>query len=551
MQLSLEQALGQKQMLGFVGTEPTAALRETLAHQHVGGLTLFRGRNTHDPAQVRALTSALQAAAAQAGMPPLLIGVDQEGGQLMAIDGGTTCFPGNLALGATRSPEFAFQMGGALGRELAAMGVNINYAPSCDVNNNPHNPVIGTRSFGEDPTLVGQLSVALVQGLQAAGVAATAKHFPGHGDTASDTHNGVVVVPYDQARLRQIELPPFMAAIAGGVRLVMTGHLALPTFDQGSALPATLSPTILRNLLRRELGFQGVIISDALDMAAIEQGAGLVIDSLAATAAGVDLLLFKDAQPEVHSALVQAARRGLLDHNDIFASAGRILALKQWLAAWPQPALDVIGSAAHQQLANNIAERSITLVRNQHNLLPLQLASDARVLVVLPQPTDLTPADTSSYVQLSLARFIRQYHPHVDEVLLPANPAPSDIAGVQQRLAGYDLVIVGTLNATAQPGQVGLVQALLRSPTPTIVVALRMPYDLIAFPNAPTYLCSYSILPPSLAAIAQALFGRISVTGSLPVSIPGLYPLGHGLTLAEINLHIPDRRQASAWPPGY
>ena len=532
MNLTLEQAVGQKLMMSFVGVEPSPEILATLQRQQIGGVTLFRALNIAEPAQVRRLTGALQHAAAQSGQPPLLIAVDQEGGQLMAVDGGTTCFPGNLALGATGAPDLAYQAGYALGRELAAMGINVNYAPCCDVNSNPRNPVIGTRSFGEDPAQVMLFSAAMVQGMQAAGVAATAKHFPGHGDTASDSHHGVVVVPHDRERIRQVEFPPFAAAIAAGVRLVMTAHIALPAFEEDMALPATLSPTLLRGLLRGELGFAGVIISDALEMAAIAQGSGLVIDALASAVAGVDLLLLNaDAalQQSVYAGLLQAAQRRLLAPAAVLDSARRVLALKRWVAGMPQPPLEVVGSAEHRALADAIAARAVTLVRDDARLLPLQLAPGARMAVIVPRPVDLTPADTSSYVTCSLAQELRVYHPAVDEYVVAADPTPAEIDGLRQRIDDYALVVVGTINASEQRGQAALVDALLASGVPVVAVALRMPYDLAAYPSAPTYVCTYTILPPAITALAQALCGQIPFRGRLPVSIPALYPLGHGL----------------------
>lgn len=540
-QLTLEQAIGQKLLVSFIGTEPTPELLALLERQPIAGITLFRADNVSSPAQVRSLTAALQAAAAAHGHPPLLIAADQEGGQLIAVDGGAQ-FPGNLALGATGSTELAFQTGYALGRELAAMGINVNYAPACDVNINPQNPVIGTRSFGEDPLLVARLGAAMIQGMQAAGVAATAKHFPGHGDTDSDTHHGVAVVAHDRDRLRQVEIPPFVAAIEAGVRLVMSAHIAFPAYDNGSPLPATLSPALIRGLLRDELGFGGVVISDALDMGAIAQGPDLVIDALASALAGVDLLLLKN-DPAVHrnvySGLLHAARRSLLDPADVLASAERVLALKRWLAKQSQPPLEVIGSSAHQALACEIAARSITLVRDDAHLLPLQLAPTARIAVVVPQTADLTPADTSSYVSCRLADAVRGLHAATDEFVVPVEPAASDIDGLLGRIAAYDLLIVGTINAAAQTGQAALVNALLASGVPTIVAALRMPYDLTVYPSAPTYICTYSILDPAVDTLAQALWGRIPFGGRLPVSIPGLYPLGHGLAAHERSVYAP------------
>ncbi len=237
----------------------------------------------------------------------------------------------------------------------------------CDVNNNPKNPVVGTRSFGEDPQLVSHLGAAMVKGLQAAGIAATAKHFPGHGDTASDSHHAAPVLPHDLRRVRRVELPPFQSAIDAGVRLIMTAHIVFPALNGGSDVPATLSSPILRDLLRRKLGFDGIIVTDAMDMNAMEQGPGHVADTLAAVAAGVDLLLFNHDLAKVEPAwatVVQAARRGMLSKQEIHASASRILALKKWLGTREQPPIDVVCCREHQELAAEVARKSITLVRD-------------------------------------------------------------------------------------------------------------------------------------------------------------------------------------------
>jgi beta-N-acetylhexosaminidase len=532
MKLTLDQAIGQKLMLSFIGAEPSPEILDTLRGRHVGGVTLFRSLNVVEPAQVHRLTSALQQAAAAAGQPLLLIAVDQEGGQLVAIDG-TTSFPGNMALGAAGSADLAYRAGYAMGRELAALGVNVNYAPDCDVNSNPRNPVVGARSFGEDPALVAQLGAALTRGLQDAGVAATAKHFPGHGDTATDSHYDIPVVPHDLARMRQVEFPPFVAAVQAGVKLVMTAHVAFPAFDDGLKLPATMSPALLRGLLRDQIGFAGVIISDALEMAAFSQG-DIVIDTLAATAAGVDLLLLNSntaLQESIYGGLSQAAQRRLLAPADMHESAERVLALKRWVAAQPRPSLDVIGCAEHQALADEIAARSVTLVRDASGLLPLRLAPGDRVAVIVPRPVDLTPADTSSYVSCTLAEALRRYHPAVDERVTDREPSAAEVAELTQWAAQYDTIVVGTINAAEGSGQAALVQALLATGRPVVAIALRVPYDLSAYPAAPTYACAYSILPPSMDAMARALVGRAAFGGRLPVALPGLYPLGHCLEL--------------------
>jgi beta-N-acetylhexosaminidase len=231
---------------------------------------------------VRELTQALQQAARNEGLPPLLIAADQEGGQLMAVGEGTTPLPGNLALGATGSPQLAHQAGEVLGRELSAMGINLNYAPCCDVNVDPQNPVVGTRSFGENPEEVAHLSAAMVKGIQSSR-RRHAKHFPGHGDTVSDSHHGIPVVPHALERLNALNF--LLSSFQAGARAVMTAHLALPAIDGRADLPATLSPAILKGLLRQELGFTGVIITDSMDMQAIRQGEALGREAVAAVSA--------------------------------------------------------------------------------------------------------------------------------------------------------------------------------------------------------------------------------------------------------------------------
>jgi beta-N-acetylhexosaminidase len=441
-----------------------------------------------------------------------------------------TFFPGNMALGATGSAELAQAVGAATGRELAAMGFNINYAPVCDVLDNPENTIFGIRSFGEDPALAGRLAAALVAGLQSVGVAATAKHFPGHGNTAADSHYTTPILMHDEARLRQVELVPFEAAVRAGVKLVMTAHVALPRLHDGEDLLATLSPVVLRGLLRRDLGFEGVIVSDALDMHAITQGRGLLIDALAAAAAGVDLLLLgpaNDVRDELYAGLLQAARRRLLPVGELMRSAGRVLALRQSLAGLAKPPLDVVGCVEHRALAREVAGRAVTLVRDEAGRLPLRLQADARVAAAVVQPVNLTPADTSGYVTPAVGDALRHYHPRVDDVDVPFSPSEEEAAALADRLAQYDLVVMATINAVSQPGQAAVVNRLLERGVPLIVAALRLPYDLVAFPAAPTYLCTYSLLLPSVEALAAVLWGQQAATGSLPVSIPGLYPAGH------------------------
>ncbi len=532
--MDIEQAIGQKLLLAFEGKDrPSPEIVKALREYKASGITLFRSLNIDNPSQLRALTESLQRLARDFDLPPLLIAADQEGGQLMAVGDGTP-LPGNMAIGATGSAELARRAGEVLGRELAAMGVNVDYAPCVDVNVNPQNPVVGVRSFGENPREVARLAAAMIEGIQSQGVAATAKHFPGHGDTASDSHHGLPIVPHSLDRLHAVEFPPFVSSIEADVKLIMTAHLGLPAVDGPDAPPATLSENILKGILRRELGFKGVIVTDALDMHAIRQGEALGEDAVRAAAAGADLLLVTSDpidQARVHSALLRAAQNGALNQSELFASAQRILDLKSWLAHQPPaPDLSAIRCAAHMQVADEIAEKSITLVRDRAGLLPLRLTSDQRIAVILPKPLDLTPADTSSYVTPKLAEAFRQYHPRVDEFVIPYAPQDSEMASLLQTTGDYDLIVVGTLNAFNQERQSILVRELLKSGIPTIIAALRIPYDLMAFPEAPTYLCTYSLLEPSMRALAKTVFGRGEAKGRLPVAIPGLAEAGFRLS---------------------
>ena len=522
--MTLEQVIGQKLLLAFRGKDkPSNEIIQALREYRPSGITLFRSLNIDTPSQVRNLTDQLQRLARDLGLPPLLIAVDQEGGQLMAFGDGTP-LPGNMALGAAGSPELARKAGEVLGREMAALGINVDYAPCVDVNLNPHNPVVGTRSFGENPQAVAALASAMIAGIQSQGIAATAKHFPGHGDTSSDSHHGLPCIPHSSERLMSVELPPFQAAIQVGVKLIMTAHLALPAFDGPDAPPATLSKNILSNLLRRDLGFDGVVVTDAMDMHAIRQGELLREDALRAAQAGADLLLMTSDpqdQARAYEALLQGAQSGGLTQADLQASMDRISRLKSWLIEnATAPDLGVIQCAEHMRVASEIAEKSITLVRDEKNYLPIKLEAEKRIAVIIPVPQDLTPADTSSYIQPKLAESIRAYHAQTDEFKIPYAPSMQETASVLEQAREYDFIVMGTINAYAEKKQAEFVRQLLQMGKPVIIIAMRLPYDLAAFPQAPTYVCTYSILEPSMRAVAKAVFGHSALTGRLPVSIP-------------------------------
>jgi beta-N-acetylhexosaminidase len=521
-------------MLAFEGRTLPAWMARRLSRTPAAGITLFRHFNVESPGQVRELTGAIQGAAARRDplSPPVIVAADQEGGQLLAMGDGPTAFAGNMAIGATGDVELARRVGAAIGRELSAMGVNVAYAPVVDLATDPGNPAVGIRSFGDDPIAVGRFAAAFVEGLREAGVVGAAKHFPGLGDAPVDTHHALAVVDHERRRLEAMELVPFRAVFDAGVGIVMSAHLAVPALSGDPSIPATLSRPVMDVVLRRELGFRGVTVSDALDMRALEQGPGQVVDVIAAINAGVDLLLCtadRAAQRRIEDGLRRAAARGLFEPRRSAAAERRILALRRRLGRVRRPELAVVGSAEHRSLSGELARRSITLVRDDAGALPLRLASDARLLAVMPEPRDLTPADTSSLVPAGLAAALRTVHPTVEEIVTSHPPTDRDIAAVRHRAATAAAVVVGTIDAVRDRAQARLVEASLSSGRPVIAVALRTPFDLATYPDAPTYLATYSILPDPLAALADVLVGRSGAVGRLPVAIDGLYERGHGM----------------------
>jgi beta-N-acetylhexosaminidase len=495
-------------MHSFRGTTAPASILEAVRNGEIASFCLFNF-NYENPAQLSRLTDSLNSAALEGGQLPPLIGIDQEGGQLMAIASRVTELPGNLAIGATRSPELAEQAGRVLARELLAMGINLNFAPSLDVNSNPNNPVIGARAFGDDPALVAELGCAMIKGMQSEGMIATAKHFPGHGDVAIDTHYKTPIVRRDRQSIDSIDLLPFRAAIRQGVQAVMSAHIIFTALDP--SLPATISPVIMTDLLRGELGFDGLLMTDAMDMHAIaERGVKGMEEALKC---GVDLILLAHVpdQLQLHERLAH------LENGDSVERIQR----RQRNLMFTRPSLDVLNCADPQQTARNIAERAITVVRSEANL-PLNLSPDDQIVVITPQPKDLTPADTSSFVSVKLGSAIAKRHARTISLELPSQPDESDIAATLQIAHHADVVIVGTIGAEKDVHQAELVLQLIRDGKRPIVVSLRTPYDILAFPTVETYLCAYGIRKPNTEAAARVLFGEIKATGTLPCVIPGI-----------------------------
>lgn len=529
--MTREGELLRRLMLAFRGTTVPAWLRARLAAGPVAGFTLFRPFNVRSPAQVRRLTSSLQAAAR--GRPgaapgrdlPLLIAADQEGGQLLALGDGFTPFAAPMAIGATGDANLAERVGRAIGLELRAVGVNVNYAPVLDLATHPDNPAMGIRSFGDDPATVARLATAWLRGVQSAGVAATGKHFPGSGGVVVDPHHELGAIERSRRDLDHGELLPFEGAIDSGLRMVMSGHFAVPALTGDPALPATLSRRLMRELLRDELGFEGVSITDALDMQAIPQGEAQAAAVVAALEAGVDLLLAtadRDSQRRIEVALRTASAARLIDEAELRDAAARLRALRSWLDGFEDPPINVVGSAEHRALARELAARSLTLVRDDAGVLPLRAGTDARIGAVMPAPRDLTPADTSSYVEPALASALRAHHPSVDEIVTSHPPTAAEIGAIRDRAATWDAAVVGTISARAGSPQADLVEALRSTGLPMVTVALRTPWDLAAYPGVDTHVATYSILPDSMDALAAAISGA---AGSPTEAFPGRLPV--------------------------
>lgn len=531
---TLRQKLGQLVMCGFDGTVPSESILRLIRDYRVGNVIYFR-RNIGTAAEVAELSRSLREVHDALGGPPLWIAVDQEGGMVARIDRGSAVVPGNMALGAAGKPEYAYEAARISGVELRQMGINLNFAPCVDVNNNPANPVVGVRSYGEDPEMVAALGAAAVQGFQEAGVSACAKHFPGHGDTAADSHHELPLVPHSRERLEQVELPPFRSAIEAGVDAVMTAHVRFPAWESGGAA-ATLSPAILSGLLREELGFDGVVVTDCLEMNAISQTVGVGRGAVLAVAAGADMVLVshrEDRQVEALESLYAAVSSGELPMERIDEAVARIVRAKlRREEAWWQAGADgvgAIGCKEHVAWVEETAERCVTLVRAEPEVLPLR--ADAPTLVIWPEVRRSTEVDEVIPQELTLGRALAPYVADVCEMVIGTEPTAAEQAAVLAAARGGRLQIVaGVYNAAFALGQASLVQALAALPGATVTaVALRNPYDLLAMPQVHAYAACYENRPPMLLAVAKVLAGRVPPQGRLPVSLSAEYPAGWGM----------------------
>ncbi|WP_407668408.1 beta-N-acetylhexosaminidase [Paenibacillus ihumii] len=537
--LTLEQKIGQMFICGFPGTGVDEGIKSLIAEHHLGGIIYFR-RNIDTVEQLAALSRDLQKLPRSTPDIPLFISMDQEGGMVARLDHeGVSRIQGNMALGAANDLSLTEAAAELAAKELTALGINLNFAPCVDVNNNPANPVIGVRSFGEDSLRVAEQGAAAIRGYQNQGVSATAKHFPGHGDTTVDSHRGLASVPHSRERLYRVELPPFRKAIEAGVDMIMTAHVIFPAFEP-EAIPATLSRRVLTDLLRTELGYEGVIITDCLEMHAISRSCGIAEGAVRAIEAGADIVLVSHTLKEQVQAIqtVRAAvQSGRLSEERIDESVRRILSLKQRRLGMAQdcssgqpfsnPLMPIEES---EPLLRQIAERSVTLVSDKNGNLPL--LEKEPVLVVWPELRGRTEVDEPSVHQYTLADALKSYREQVKLAVVGTSPDSSEIQEVIAESRNFKQIIVLTYTAEGEipKGQVSLIQGLNEiHGSSIIVVSTRNPYDINSIPEIGTYLCLYENRQYSLDALAKVLVGQLRPQGKLPVSLNPQFPIGHGL----------------------
>ncbi|MET9274131.1 glycoside hydrolase family 3 N-terminal domain-containing protein [Kribbella sp. NPDC003557] len=559
--MTLEQKVGQLFVLYAYGpTAATADARNTtlygvatpaevVAKFNLGGVIYFTWTDSvRTPEQIAGLSNGLQAASLATTGIPLQISTDQEYGSVVRVGPPATQFPGGMALGATRSANFARSAGAIAGRELKALGITTDFAPDADVNVNPLNPVIGVRSASSDPALAAEIVAAQVKGYQRDGrIVSTAKHFPGHGDTETDSHVGIPEIHHTREQWTAIDLPPFQAAIRAGIESIMTAHIVVKALDP-SGDPATLSRPILTGILREQLRFDGVVITDSLGMKGVRDKYGDAEIPLRAIEAGVDQLLMPVDPGLAYNSVLDAVRGGRISEARIDESVTRILKLKYTGGLVDRPYVDVariakvVGTPANYAEAQRIADRSTTLLRNDAGLLPLSPAP--RTIVV----TGYSPTALATALQGRGAT----------TVVKDTGTAPSDakITDALAASAAADLTVVLTNKAwdtevtDKLAKQQKLVNGLLATGRPVIVVPVRDPYDVAYFDDPTTTLVTYGSTAVSMEALAKVLYGELAPTGKLPVEIPAkpdpnssdpapvLHPFGHGLTFDPRETHL-------------
>jgi beta-N-acetylhexosaminidase len=541
--MTLDEKVGQLIIPAAVGlfmnqeSDVYKQIRRDITEFHVGGYHMLGEVNTlHEPAGVALLVNHIQ----EMAKVPLLITADFEGGVGLRYIGATR-LPRAMAMGATANPETAYQAARITATEARAMGVNVNFYPVVDVNNNARNPIINIRSFGGDPKLVSEMARAYIRGLQSAGAMATAKHFPGHGDTSTDSHLELPSVDIDRARLDSIELPPFRAAIEEGVGSVMSAHIALPQIETEN-LPATLSPKMLTGVLRGELKFNGIIFTDAMNMRGVAAHYPDGEAAVRAVKAGADVVLYPPSVEQAFRAIKGAVEAGEIKEARIDESVRRILIAKEKLGLDKNRFADlnkldkVLGSSDHQRNAQQIIESAITLVRDNKNVLPLRLTPEQKVLFITVVDNNEGWRDGPPG-RAFLAGLIKR-HPKTTNVFVSEKTSPAEFDLIKKLAAFSDVIIVngfirvasykGSIDLTY--GEIDLLKHLSAVDKPFAFVLYGSPYMISFVPELPTYVLGYEYYPAVEEAALKAVLGEIEFKGKLPVELPGFYPIGHSIT---------------------
>lgn len=536
--MSPEEKIGQLVMPDThdnIRQQPNKNMKELLTKYHIGSFIIY---DYYDAITTANFTNQLQTWALETKHQlPLFISADLEFGAVQHITDATV-FPRLMGIGAINDADAAKQIGIITAKEAKAAGYNWNFSPSVDVNDNPANPVIGVRAFGESIELIIDMSLAMIEGHQENHVIATAKHFPGHGNTNVDPHDGVDIVTYDRKTLDEVHLQPFKAAIEAGVDSIMTSHIIVETID--AELPATLSKKVLTDLLREELSFNGVIVTDAMDMGAItnhyERGEAAVM----AINAGADIIIAKgsyEEQIDTIEGLYDAYQSGELSLERIDASVERILAKKIKYNIFENRFVDVdaakemIDRTDHKEFAADLAQQSITLLKNE-NILPFDSQANKKTLVIGP-----TIYNQNYYIEDISAMVEHTAQGEVDYMIVPDDPTQIDVDHVIDKANDFDQVIVATFSASNLPqGQAQLVNELMETNKPIVAFSLGLPYDIEKYPDVPAYIASYAIerwgspVPTAWTAAIEVVFGA-QPGGKLPVTIGDLYKYGDGLEL--------------------
>jgi beta-N-acetylhexosaminidase len=559
--MTLEEKIGQLLMPSFessylpVDSERFDRLRALVTRRHVAGFLVFGASEAVPPVLLNPTYGSVtlghpHAAAAtlnrlqRLAKTPLINTGDFEFGVGMRIAGATQ-FPRAMAFGAAGDPSLAEQAGRIVARESRAIGVHVDFAPVADVNNNPRNPVINTRSFGEDPQMVGALASAFVRGLRAGGMLATLKHFPGHGDTDVDTHLGLATIPHDRARLDRIELPPFRLALAAGADAVMIAHVELPGIEPTPGVPATLSEPAITGLLRRDLGFDGLVFTDSMSMAAVAKMASAGEAAARAVKAGADIVLHSPDDDAAADGLRIAVERGEIPLARIDESARRVLGAKARLGLHVARTVDLeaiaaeVGGRAHRVVAETVAARAVTLVRDEHTHVPMAVSRDRSVLAlsVLDYPGNWRIAAPGR----TFLPALRERWPNLTAIELSDRSSASEIDLVRASAARYDAIVVSVYVRAASasgrldlaPQLVNLLRAVARLASgerPVVAVFFGNPYVAAGLTGLPAILLTYDFGDLAERAAVRALAGEAAISGRLPVSIPGLSRAGEGQT---------------------